>query len=81
MTNRKNREPSRSAIMSCARREAGLSASPAAVSSLALGALLLLATTPAAAQTDTTATTAPAFESAAADGAALVITFDEDLAD
>ena len=63
--------------MSCARREAGLSAIPAAVSSLALGALLLLATTPAAAQTDTTA---PAFESAAADGAALVITFDEDLA-
>ena len=65
--------------MSCARREAGLSAIPAALSSLALGALLLLATTPAAAQTQTD-TTAPAFESAAADGAALVITFDEDLA-
>ena len=87
VTNRKSREPSRSAIMSCARREVGpsapagtgtrapsprrrnlfsfslfspplaavrprgLSAIPAALSSLALGALLLLASAPAAAQT------------------------------
>ena len=75
MTNRKNREPSRSAIMSCARREAGPS-EPAGTGTRApsprrrnlfsfLGALFLFAGAPAAAQ-----------GSVAMDRAALVALYD-----
>ena len=55
MTNRKNREPAQERHHELRPAGGRPFRHPAAVSSLALGALLLHATTPAAAQTDTTA--------------------------